>query len=46
MMLKVELEKEKMILGMSQAGLPASQIALIAQKNEEEVQQIIAKHKE
>ena len=43
---KAELKEQNMILGMSQAGLPANQIALITQKTEEEVQQIIAKHKE
>ena len=43
---QAELEKEKMILGMEKVGLPVSQIALITQKTEEEVQQIIAKHKE
>ena len=42
---KAELEKENMILGMDKAGLPASQIAIITQKPEEEVQQIIEKNK-
>ena len=43
---KAEMEKEQMILGMVKAGLPANQIAIITQKTEVEVQQIIAKHKE
>ena len=43
---KAELEKEQMIVGMDKAGLPANQIAIITQKTEAEVQQIIVKHKE
>ena len=42
---KAALEKENMILGMDKAGLPVSQIAIITQKTQEEVQQIIAKNK-
>ena len=42
---KAKLEKEQMILGMDKAGLPTSQIAIITQKTEDEVQQIIAKNK-
>ena len=43
---KAKLEKEQMILSMDKAGLPTSQIALITQKIEEEVQQIITKYKQ
>ena len=42
----VDEKEENMILSMAKVGLPASQIALITQKTEEKVQQIIAKHKE
>ena len=40
---KADAEKVQMILGMSKAGLPAHQIAIIAQKTEAEIQEIIAK---
>ena len=43
---EAEAKANQVILGMVNAGLPASQIALITQKTEEDVQQIIAKHKE
>ena len=42
---KAEAKEENMILSMDKAGLPISQIALITQKTEEEVQQIIKKYK-
>ena len=35
---------EQVILGMYKAEFPVNQIALIAQKTEEEIRQIIAKH--
>ena len=43
---RAKLEKENMILSMDKTGLPVSQIALITQKTEEEVQQIITKYKQ
>ena len=43
---KAEAEKEQIVIGMDKAGLPVSQIALITQKTEEEVQQIITKYKQ
>jgi hypothetical protein len=45
MRVEAEAEKEQMILAMNTTGISISQIAIITQKTENEVQEIIANHK-